>query len=153
MFIYQDLVYFCLYNNTSANKLYETILVVDDNEGVRKSLTGLLEAEDYTVDTAASGSEAIEKSRKLHYDLALLDIRLPDMEGTRLLKEMEMGKPRMKTIVITGYATLENAVEALNLGADAYLEKPIDQEKLLKIIREKLRERQSEHQKATVEEK
>ena len=58
------------------------------------------------------GCEVVEKTKKERYDLALIDIRLPDIKGTRLLKDMEMGTPRMKTIMITGYAALENAIEA-----------------------------------------
>lgn len=115
------------------------ILIVDDDTTILKSIAQILEAEGYTVDTAKSGCEAVEKSKKERYDLALLDIWLPDMKGTRLLRDMEMGTPRMKTIMITGYATLENAIESLNLGANGYLEKPVDPERLLNIIREKLK--------------
>jgi DNA-binding NtrC family response regulator len=116
------------------------ILIVDDDTTILRSITQILEAEGYTVDTAGSGCEAIEKSKKECYDLALIDIRLPDIKGTRLLRDMEMGTPRMKTIMITGYATLENAIESLNLGADGYLEKPVNPKRLLSIIREKLKE-------------
>jgi len=115
------------------------ILIVDDDTTILKSIAQILEAEGYTVDTAKSGCEAVEKSKKERYDLALLDIWLPDMKGTRLLRDMEMGTPRMKTIMITGYAALENAIESLNLGANGYLEKPVDPERLLNIIREKLK--------------
>ena len=116
------------------------ILIVDDDTTILRSIAQILEAEGYTVDTAESGCEAVEKSKKERYDLALLDIRLPDMKGTRLLRDMEMGTPRMKTILITGYATLENAIESLNLGANGYLEKPVDPERLLNVIRKKLKE-------------
>jgi len=116
------------------------ILIVDDDTTILRSIAQILEVEGYTVDTAESGCEAVEKSKKERYDLALIDIRLPDMKGTRLLRDMEMGTPQMKTIMITGYAALENAIESLNLGANGYLEKPVDPERLLNIIREKLKE-------------
>lgn len=66
------------------------------------------------------------------------------MEGTKLLTEMRMGTPRMRTIMITGYPTLETAIEALNSGADAYMIKPIDPRKLLKVIEKKLEEQEVE---------
>jgi DNA-binding NtrC family response regulator len=115
------------------------ILIVDDDTTILRSIAQILEVEGYTIDTAESGCEAVEKSKKEHYDLALIDIRLPDINGTRLLRDMEMGTPRMKMIMITGYATLENVIESMNLGANGYLEKPIDPERLLNIIREKLK--------------
>ena len=117
------------------------ILVVDDEPSIVASAKAILKSEGYLVDTAGTGREAIEKSKVHLYDLALLDIRLPDMEGTSLLMEMRMGKPRMRTIMITGYPSLDNTVESLNLGADGYIIKPIDPRKLLEIVREKLWER------------
>jgi DNA-binding NtrC family response regulator len=116
------------------------ILVVDDDTIILRSVAQILEIQGYTVDTAESGYEAIEKSKKECYDLALIDIRLPDMKGTRLLRDLEMGTPRMKMIMITGYATLENTMESLNLGANGFLTKPINPERLLDMIREKLKE-------------
>ncbi|MEM2989084.1 MAG: response regulator, partial [Candidatus Bathyarchaeia archaeon] len=74
------------------------------------------------------------------YNLALLDIKLPDMEGTDLLVKLHGSEPKMMKIMLTGFPSLENAVKALNLGADAYLMKPINPKELLKVIEEKLRE-------------
>ena len=116
-----------------------SILIVDDNEGILETLSAILEEKGYDTDTAKNGREAIEKSKKNFYDLALLDIKLPDMEGTKLLTEMKETKPKMVKIMMTGYASLQNAVEALNLGADAYITKPLDPENLLKIVNEKLK--------------
>jgi DNA-binding NtrC family response regulator len=116
------------------------ILVVDDDEAIVESIKTLLEAEDYLVETASTGLEALEKTEKKSYDLALLDIRLPDIEGTELLVEMHEGTPRMMKIMVTGHASLENAVESVNLGADAYLMKPVRPEELLRVVEEKLEE-------------
>ena len=116
------------------------ILIVDDNEGILETLSAILEEKGYRTDTAKNGREAIEKSKTNFYNVALLDIRLPDIEGTKLLTKIEETSPRMVKIMITGYASLENAVEALNLGADAYIMKPVDPENLLKVINEKLKE-------------
>ena len=115
------------------------ILIVDDNEGILETLSAILEEKGYRTDTAKNGREAIEKSKTNFYNLALLDIRLPDIEGTKLLTKIEETSPRMVKIMITGYASLENAVEALNLGADAYIMKPVDPENLLKVINQKLK--------------
>jgi DNA-binding NtrC family response regulator len=114
------------------------ILVVDDDESIRKAMTAVLEEEGYVVDTAQSGKEAIEKCNTSYYNLALIDIRLPDMEGTRLLNEMKQNTPRMAKIIVTGYPSLSNAIEAVNKGADAYLLKPLVMNEVLKTIKEHL---------------
>ncbi len=115
------------------------ILVVDDDESIRKVLSAVLEENGYVVDTAASGSEAVEKSEVNFYNLALIDIRLPDMEGTALLKAMKDTVPAMVKIIVTGYPSLANAMEAVNRGADAYILKPLVMESVLRTIREHLK--------------
>jgi len=120
------------------------ILVVDDDESIRKVLATILEEEGYTVDTAKNGKEAITKSRKNFYNLALIDIRLPDMEGTRLLATVKDTTPRMRKIIITGYPSVQNAIEALNRGADAYVLKPFDMEKVIETIKKQLKEQKDE---------
>jgi DNA-binding NtrC family response regulator len=116
-----------------------SILIVDDDEGILETMSAILEEKGYYTDTAKTGREAIEKSKTNFYNVALLDIKLPDIEGTKLLTEMKETSPRMVKIMVTGYASLENAVEALNLGADAYVMKPVNPENLLKVINEKLK--------------
>jgi len=118
------------------------ILVVDDDKSILKSLKDVLESEGYYVDTAETGREAIEKSEAKFYNLALLDIKLPDMEGVKLLKMINETLPKMMKIMLTGYPALENAVEALNIGADAYLMKPINPQQILKVVKEKLDEQE-----------
>ena len=88
------------------------------------------------------------QSRARFFNLALLDIKLPDMEGTKLLKAMHENLPKMVKIMITRYPSLENAVETLNYGADAYIIKPVKPEMLLALIREKLEE-QNQAEKMT----
>lgn len=116
-----------------------SILIVDDNEGILETLSAILEEKGYRTDTAKNGREAIKKAKTNFYNAALLDIKLPDIEGTKLLTKIEETSPRMVKIMITGYASLENAVEALNLGADAYIMKPLNPDNLLKTINEKLK--------------
>jgi len=114
------------------------ILVVDDDESIRKTISTILEEKGYVVDTAENGKEAIEKTNAKFYNLALIDIRLPDMEGTELLIEMRETTPRMVKIIVTGFPSLQNAMEAVNKSADAYLIKPVKIEELLSTIQEHL---------------
>ena len=118
------------------------ILVVDDDESIRKVLTAILEEEGYVVDNVKDGKEAIEKSESKFYNLALIDIRLPDMEGTKLLTTLEETTPKMVKIIITGYPSLQNAVEAVNKGADAYILKPFNMDDVLDTIKEQLKKQQ-----------
>lgn len=115
------------------------ILIVDDDESIRKALSAVLEDIGYVVDTAQCGSEGIEKSKTSFYNLALIDIRLPDMEGTRLLEALNDTVPPMIKIIVTGYPSLANAVEAVNKGADAYILKPLVMDDVLKTIRDHLK--------------
>jgi DNA-binding NtrC family response regulator len=128
----------------------KSILVVEDDKAILKGLKGILQSEDYGVDTAETGQEALQKFQKKFFNLALLDIKLPDVEGTELLKIMHENQPEMMKIMVTGYPSLENAVIALNQGADAYIIKPVKPEKLLDLIEDKLDE-QSQAERMTEE--
>ncbi|MGA2462239.1 MAG: response regulator [Candidatus Bathyarchaeia archaeon] len=119
------------------------ILVIDDDEGTRKVIAEALKSEDYLVDTASNGKEAIEKSQNNFYNLALVDIRLPDMEGTKLLTAMKETTPEMIKIILTGYPALQNAIDAVNKGAHGYLVKPINMDELLRTVEQHLK-KQSE---------
>lgn len=111
------------------------ILVIDDDESIRTTLTAILEDEGYEVDMAENGTEAIEKSNTDIYRVALIDFRLPDMEGTELLTALKETTPKMAKIMVTGYPTIQNAIECVNKHADAYFVKPVDYDKLLNTIR------------------
>jgi len=120
----------------------KSILIVDDDQVILKSLKGVLKMEGYRVDTAETGQEAIKKFQANFYNLALLDIKLSDMEGTKLLSKIHQTEPKMMKIMVTGYPELDNAVQSLNLGADAYLMKPVNPKMLLKVVKEKLGEQE-----------
>ena len=120
------------------------ILVIDDDEGIREVFSTILRQSGYEVDTAQNAREAIEKSRLNLYDLALVDIRLPDMEGTKLLEQLVDTTPKMKKIIVTGYPSLDNSVESLNKGADGYIMKPVDTATLLSMVEKHLNERRQE---------
>jgi DNA-binding NtrC family response regulator len=127
-----------------------SILVVDDDPSIRKVLAAILEEKGYNVEVVDNGKKAIGKSKTRFYNLALIDIRLPDMEGTELLTQMKQTVPKMIKVIITGYPSIQNAVEALNNGADAYIIKPLDIDKALSII-ENLLEKQRESLSMTQE--
>ncbi|MCX8150960.1 MAG: response regulator [Candidatus Bathyarchaeota archaeon] len=122
------------------------ILVIDDDENITQVVAAILKDKGYSVDVASSGSEAIIKSETNHYDLMLIDIRLPDMEGTELLSRIRDTTPKIRKIIVTGYPTLQNAVTALNKNADAYIMKPFDVEKMLATISEQLKKQKAERQ-------
>ena len=113
--------------------------MVDDDKNILETLRGALEANGYVVDTALNGQEAIQKSKAEFFNLALLDIKLPDMEGTELLTKLKDATPRMRKIMLTGYPSFQNAVDSVNNDADAYLMKPVDVEKLLNMVRAQLK--------------
>jgi DNA-binding NtrC family response regulator len=120
------------------------ILIVDDDENIRKVLTTILEEEGYKVESVDTGQKAIEITKKKIYNLALIDVRLPDMEGIELLTKVRDTTPKMRKVIITGYPTLQNAIAAVNRGADAYIVKPFDMDKVLETIREQLKKQEEE---------
>jgi DNA-binding response OmpR family regulator len=115
------------------------ILVIDDDKSILRTFTRILQKNGYEIDVAETGKEAIEKSKKGGYDLALIDIRLPDMDGTDVLVKMQKTMRDAVKIMITGFPSLETGVKALDEGADAYLVKPVKSEELLALIEEKLK--------------
>jgi DNA-binding NtrC family response regulator len=125
--------------------LNENILVVDDDADVRKTLSSILSEEGYFVEAVENGKQATEISEKSRFDMALIDIKLPDMEGTELLQRLKQNQPHMVKIIITGFPTLENAMETVNEGADGYILKPFDVQKLLEMIRKHLKRETAEH--------
>jgi DNA-binding NtrC family response regulator len=120
------------------------ILVIDDELAIRKTLSMALEHAGYVVDTAENGKQAIQKAKANLYNLALIDIRLPDMEGTELLTTLKVTTPKMVKIILTGYPALQNPVKAINEGVDYYLIKPVDTVELLRVIKEQLEEQRRE---------
>ena len=118
------------------------ILVVDDDKSILRTFTRILKKSGYEIETAETGKEAIEKAECRHYDLALVDIRLPDMDGTDLLAKLKKQLQCTVKIMITGFPSLETGVKALDEGADAYLVKPVKPQELLILLEEKLKNRE-----------
>jgi len=122
------------------------ILIVDDDPGILSTLREILERNGFTVETSADAADAIKKITETPFLIALLDIKLPDMEGTLLLKEIRKIRPAVKCIMVTGFATLDNAVSSLNTGAAGYVMKPVNPGDLINTIREKIREIEAENE-------
>jgi len=112
----------------------DRILLVDDDTNIRKILSLILGDAGYVVDTAESGKEAIAKSDANSYNLAVVDVRLGDMECTKLLSRLYETRPRMMKIVLTGYPLSEDALRTLSQGVDGYLAKPVKSDQLLKTV-------------------
>ena len=115
------------------------ILVVDDDKSILRTFTRILQKNGYEIDVAETGKEAMEKTENIRFDLALVDIRLPDMDGTDLLAKLKKQLQHTVKIMITGFPSLETGVKALDEGADAYLVKPVKPQELLMLLEEKLK--------------
>jgi len=120
----------------------KSILLVDDDKSILRTFSRILEKSGYEIDTAETGKEATDKALSRQYDLALVDIRLPDMDGTDLLAKLKKPLQHTVKIMITGFPSLETGVKALDEGADAYLVKPVKPQELLGLLEEKLKNRE-----------
>ena len=112
------------------------ILVIDDEAIVRTSCQRALEPEGYDVKLAASGREGIGLMEKESFGLVLLDLKMPDMDGIEVLNKINAAWPETKVIMVTGYSTVETAVQALRLGAFNFIEKPFTPDTLLTGVKE-----------------
>jgi len=110
------------------------ILVVDDEEALRTVLAAELEGEGYQVTTAADGQEAINILSSAGFDLILLDIKMPNVDGFEVLKLAKERHPATKIIMLTGFADLKNAIESKKLGAEDFVSKPYDLVDLLTTV-------------------
>jgi DNA-binding response OmpR family regulator len=116
------------------------ILVVDDDRELRSNLREILSGAGYQVDEAASGREAVDKSTAGDFDIILLDLIMPRMSGADVLMELRKVAPRSRVIMITAFATIENAVDAIKRGASDYISKPFKIDELITRIRRVLEE-------------
>src|ERR1700691_2063937 len=123
-----------------------SILVVDDEVGIQESLEVLLSLENYSVKTAANGEEGLRMLDQSNFDLVLLDLALPGQSGIELLPQFKERQPDLPIIMITAYGTVDNVVEAIRAGADNFVQKPWDNEKLLADIRSAVARRRAEEE-------
>ena len=115
-----------------------TILVVDDEASIRRTLQEILEYEDYDVEQASDGEEALEAIRSTPYDLVLLDVKMPKLDGMEVLRAVADEAPEVPVVMISGHGTIETAVESTKLGAFDFIEKPPDLNRLLLTVRNAL---------------
>jgi CheY-like chemotaxis protein/DNA-binding transcriptional regulator YhcF (GntR family) len=129
-----------LNSQSKSKKIRPSVLLIDDDKSLRESLSHVLKENGFEVDIAGDGDQALKKSRQRLYNVAIIDIRLPDIEGTKLLKILKEENSQIKEMIITGYPSIENAIQAVNEGADAYMLKPFNPSDLIAKMKEKLLE-------------
>src|SRR6202789_2850636 len=112
-----------------------SILVIDDEAAIRESLEVLLTLEGYSVKMANEGEQGLRALELENFDLVLLDLALPGQSGLELLPQIKERQPELPVIMITAYGTVDNVVEAVHAGAENFVQKPWDNEKLLADIR------------------
>ncbi len=112
----------------------QCILVVDDEESTRTGLSKILDKSGYRVLTAKNGVDALEKLKEEPCRLVITDMKMPEMDGIRLLKEIKRSDPGVGVIIITAYGEVDSYLEVMNLGAFEYLNKPFKMDDLKRII-------------------
>ncbi|MCK4557709.1 MAG: sigma-54-dependent Fis family transcriptional regulator [Candidatus Aminicenantes bacterium] len=124
----------------------EKILVIDDEVGIRSSLKGILEDEGYTIKTVVSGEDALKLLQKENFELILLDIWLPQMNGIEILKKIKKMDENPQVVMISGHGSIETAVQAIKLGAYDFLEKPLSLEKVVLTAKNALMQKKLEEE-------
>ena len=130
----------------------ESILVVDDEAGVRGSLVGILGDEGYATEAVESGEAALAALESRRYDLLLLDVWLPGMDGLEVLARVRTLDPEVPVVVISGHGSIETAVKAVRMGAQDFVEKPLALEKTLLVVKNALRQRKLEAENRALKE-
>src|SRR5215208_2673899 len=121
-----------------------SILIVDDEPGVRSALGGVLRDEGYSVDAVDSGEACLERLGRRAFDVIVLDIWLPGMDGLATLARMRERQVDSQVVIISGHGNVESAVKAIKMGAFDFVEKPLSLEKTVLIVRNALRQRDLE---------
>jgi len=110
------------------------VLVIDDEKVVLDSVNKILADEGYDVETNLSGREGLSRALDSDYDIVLTDIRMPDIGGMKVLRDIKRKKPSLPVVMITGYASVKSSVQAMKLGAADYVEKPFTPDQLIKAV-------------------
>ena len=124
------------------------ILIVDDEERFRLTLAKLLKVRDLDVTTLGSGPEALEALKQEPYDVIVLDVRMPGMDGIETLAEIKKLNPNIEVIILTGHASVDAAVDIMKLGGYDYLLKPCSVEELIEKIEAAFERKQAREQRA-----
>jgi CheY-like chemotaxis protein len=134
-------------NNLPKNS--QKILIIDDDIGTLDIFSSILKEKGFLVETATTAQKALSKTANDTFDLFLIDIKLPDIDGTKLLEQLQKNNPESIKIMMTGNPSTENAITALNIGANSFLTKPFEVETLLENINLRLQEREQKEQRLT----
>src|SRR5918999_4890407 len=121
-----------------------SILIVDDEPGVRSSLSGVLKDEGFDVEAVASGEECLERAARGSYDVIMLDVWLPGMDGLATLQRMRERKVDAQVVIVSGHGNIESAVRAIKMGAYDFVEKPLSLEKTVLVVRNAMRQQRLE---------
>ena len=127
-------------------KTKERILIVDDDQNLRKTLADILRVKGYETAVAADGAEAIAAAEREMFSLALIDLMLPDMPGLNVMARIKAISPLTEAIILTGHASMETAIEAIGQGAFSYLLKPYQMDELLQNIRHAVERNQAQEE-------
>lgn len=119
-------------------KIWPQILIMEDEESVAKGLEMVLSDGGYTVDLAPTGHSALTSFHQKNFDLLIADLKLPDINGMDVIKQVKHDRPDTGVIVITGYSTVPSAVEAMKLGVHDYLSKPFADDEIMSVVQEAL---------------
>lgn len=131
---------------TNCQQRKPSIIIIDDDNNLLSTFQKFFEMKGFGVDTACRGCDAALKIAERDYDVALIDIALPDMKGTELLLKFRKTIPGTRKIILTGFANTENAIDAVNNGASFFMAKPVRLDRLLEIVKKQLEERERECQ-------
>jgi len=131
----------------------QKILIIDDDRNVRKTLSDILKTKGYEPSTAENGTEGLDFLKQFPVNLVIIDLRLPDISGLEVLNKIKTNCPFIETIILTGNASLDSAIEATNKGAFSYLLKPYDIDQLMLNIRRALEKQTAQEiiEKRTIE--
>ncbi len=125
--------------------MLSNVLVIDDDEGTRNLFSTVLTDAGYLVETAENGKSAVKACKNGPFDIALIDIELPDIKGVELLKVLRQLQPKMVKIIVTGHPSIENAVKSVNEKADGYLLKPVNIAEMLEMLKKILSDKTNEY--------
>src|SRR6186713_61628 len=123
---------------------HSSILIVDDEPGVRSALGGVLRDEEYDVEAVETGEACLERVTRKSFDVIVLDIWLPGMDGLATLTRLRERQVDAQVIIISGHGNVESAVRAIKMGAFDFVEKPLSLEKTVLVVRNALRQRNLE---------
>lgn len=126
------------------------ILLMEDEQSVAQGLQMVLKEGGYGVDLALTGHGALDKFKQKYFDLLVADLRLPDMDGMEVIREVKETRPETEVVVITGYATVASAVDAMKIGVFDYLPKPFTEDEFMTTVGKALKEKEAVPAEASV---